>query len=280
MSSVSKSNGASSKVAELVKLVQSRKPSSPPIFIDGEQIEDVSELGSVTSVLGEDATHDLQGMVGVDPFEVFIKLGLVKEIQEEGSGNNLLNALEFILNDEETADAAIKGKVAEVAHLCLTDGIETERALQILLKLLKDSDSDVVSQVAGELSSTLESTRHPEDILKRVAVALIEAYQEHSGELGSSKVRANVVSAFGGTKSNLEKIGFLDEALTFLEKAVSEQNELVKAGAANALSLIPTEMSRGILAKALQNASPGDERDFIEYRLKRVELSLARGHKD
>lgn len=279
MSNVSKPSGASSKVAELVKLVQSRKPSPPPIFIDGEQIQDIGELGSVTSTLGEDAAHELQSMLGVDPFEVFVKLGLVKEIQDEGSEKNLLSALEFILNDKGT-DSVIKGKIAEVAHMCLTDGIEPERALQILLKLLKDSDSDVVSQTASEFNSTLESTRYPDDVLRRVAVALIETYQEHSGELGSNKVRANVVSAFGGTKSNLEKIGFLDEALSFLERAVSEQSELVKAGAANALSLIPTERSKQILAKALQNASPGDEKDFIEYRLKRVELSLVRGDKD
>lgn len=279
MNNTNPASSASSKVAELVKLIQSRKKSAPPIFIDGKQIKDISELGSPVAAVGEDAAHALGEMLAIDPFETFEKIGLIKSIQEEGSGNKLLDSLEWIINEKDT-DAGVKKKVAGVAETCLRDEIEPERSLCVLLKLLKDSDSDIVAHTAAELNSTLQSNKLPEDTLKRIAVALIEAYQEHSGELGSNMVRANVASAFGCMKRNLERTGLLDEALTFLEKAVTDQEEIVKASAANALSLIPTERSKQILSQALEKAKPGDEREYLEYMFKRVSLSLARRDED
>ena len=279
MNNTNPASGANSKVAELVKFIQSRKKSPPPIFIGGKQIKDINELGSPIAAIGEDAAHSFGEMLAVDPFETFEKIGLIKSIKAEGSGSKLLDSLEWIINEKDT-DAGVKKKVTGVAERCLMDEIEPERSLSILLKLLKDNDSDIVANTAAELNSTLQSDKLSEDALKRIAVALIDAYQEHSGELGSSMVRANAVSAFGCAKRNLEKIGFLDEGLTFLEKAVSEQEEIVKASAANALSLIPTEKSKQILAQALEKAQPGDEREYLEYRFKRVSLSLARRDED
>lgn len=265
------SNNISVSVTELVRLIQSRKPSAPQIFYSGEPVE--VNLSEAAPIIGEDAAHDLNALLGGDPFECFEKLALLKSIKADESGSRLLDSLEWIIGDSET-DSPVKRKAAEVANMCIKDGIEVERSLQVLLKLLKDLDADIVSFIAEDLKSTLQSKNLSEDVFKRLVVGLLEAFESNNNDLGSIGVRASVASAFGMTKDNLEKAGLLDEGLTFLEKALKDPQDLVRAMSANALSLIPTQRSKQILVTALETLLPGDERTYVEQRLGRVSRTL------